>query len=200
MATYEGIAAVSKAVLGLLSDASKTFAHNNSLDFELVHPSFFEEGTKGPAVTLCLYRVSVNGSMRNSPARRVVQPNGATQVFRAPLPLDLYYLLTAWASNVEMQQRILGWSMRLLHDTPLLPATLINSHTTDVQAFDANEAVELTLDQLVLQDWLAVWDKLKPKMQTSVCYIARLVTLDSTSQLQEAAPVQTRVFDMAQPT
>ena len=199
MATYEGIAAVSKAVLGLLRDASGTFVHNNALDFELVHPSFFDEGLKGPAITLCLYRVSLNASMRNAPTRRVVQADGQTQVFRAPLPLDLYYLLTAWANNVEMQQRLLGWSMRVLHDTPLLPATLINSHTTDVRAFEDGEGVELTFDQLGLQDWLAVWDKLKPKMQTSVCYIARLVTLQSTSEIAQAAPVQTRIFDLAKP-
>jgi hypothetical protein len=94
-----------------------------------------------------------------------------------------------------MQQRLLGWSMRVLHDTPVLPATLINAHTSD--AFDDKESVELTLDQLGLQDWLALWDKLKPKMPTSVCYIARLVALESSSEMTEAEPVQTRIFDLA---
>ena len=58
-----------------------------------------------------------------------------------------------------------------------------------------NETVEIIADPLSLQDWTAVWDKLKPKMQTSMTYVARMIALESTRELTEAPLVQTRTFE-----
>jgi len=87
--------------------------------------------------------------------------------------------------------------MRVLHDTPVLPAALINDHSPDVAdgVFRPSETVELTLEPLNFQDATTLWDKLKPKMQTSVTYIARMVMIESFSAIENAEPVQTRVFD-----
>jgi len=63
--------------------------------------------------------------------------------------------------------------------------------------FHPNETIEVICDPLSLQDWAAVWDKLKPKLQTSMTYVARMIAIDSTVALTEAAPVQTRAFDFA---
>ncbi len=201
MATYEGIAAVSKAIIGLLADARRDqFAGEQpTLDFKLFHASDYDTVisdrgfTNGSGVSLCLYRVVINGTMRNAPRQHKV--NGLT--YRAPLPLDLYYVLTPWANDVEKQQHLLGWCMRVLHDTPILPAALINEHTADINTFGSGETVELTLEQLSFQDITIIWDKLKPKMQTSVTYIARMVVIESSSNLVDAELVQTRVFDRA---
>lgn len=197
MATYDGIAAVSQALIGLLQDARSTFAHQPPApDFKLYHASDFDTPNadhalvNGFGISLCLYRVAINGSMRNAP--RKVEPDGKS--YRAPLPLDLYYLLTAWAGDVEMEQRLLGWAMRVIHDTPVLPAALINEHTAGAPAFGPSETVEITLDALSFQDMATVWDKLKPKMQTSIFYIARMVLIESTRELVQAGPAQTRVF------
>lgn len=109
MATYDGIAAVSKAIIGLLDDARDSFPHQPAPKFKLFHASDFDDpksadgGFTLPGVSLCLYRVALNTSMRNAP--RQLRADGHT--YRAPLPLDLYYLLTPWASSVEMQQRLL---------------------------------------------------------------------------------------------
>jgi hypothetical protein len=202
LATYNGIAAVSKAIIGLLADARRDqFPTELPVpDFRLFHASDYDNPTNstdarglsnGFGVSLFLYRVAINGTMRNAPR----QHKADGQVYRAPLPLDLFYLLTPWANDVETQQRLLGWCMRVLHDTPILPAALINAHTADVDTFHPGETVELTLDQLSFQDITTLWDKLKPKMQSSVVYIARMVVLESASALVQAGPVQTRVFD-----
>ena len=43
-----------------------------------------------------------------------------------------------------------------------------------------------------------MWENLRQqKLLPSVSYVARLVTLDSEVEINEYAPVQTRVFDMA---
>lgn len=200
VATYKAISAVSKAILGLLQDARGTFEPAIPADaFKLFHASDFDAPAGGErglpdgfGVSLCLYRVNINSSMRNAP--RKVAPDG--NAYGPPLPLDLYYVLTAWAKDPERQQRLFGWAMRVVHDVPCLPATLINHHSPDLPepAFRANETVELTLDPLSFQDMTTLWDKLKPKMQTSTTYVARMILIESTQQRIEAGPVQTRAF------
>ena len=55
-------------------------------------------------------------------------------------------------------------------------------------------------DPLALADFTNLWDKLKPRMQTSVTYIARMLLIDSDIDLREGPAVQTRVFKMARAT
>jgi hypothetical protein len=66
------------------------------------------------------------------------------------------------------------------------------------KTFRNEETVELVCDPLSLQDWTPVWDKLKPKIQPSVAYVARMIAIESDIKLAEAVSVQTRGFDMAQ--
>lgn len=201
MANELAIAATSKAILGLLEDAWPTSSLASSPagtpGFELFHGSDFENPTASPpkksvqdyGVSLYLYRVAVSGTMR--PASKQLKGG---KYYRAPLMLDLHYLLTAWANDVESQQRLLGWCLRVLYETPILPATHINKHSPDHGVFRLDENVELIPDSLSLQDFAAIWDKLKPKMQTSISYLARMVALEADHPLTEATPVQTREF------
>ncbi len=193
MATWNAVAATSRAILGVLEDAYPRDVFGK-LSFESLHASDFT-GTKniGDGFTLCLYRVGINGTLRNLPPR--VTPNGTR--YRPSLPLDLYYLLTPWASQVETQQRLLGWGMRALEDNTILPAGLLNKYLRESDVFRADETVELISDPLPLGDLTNVWDKLKPRMQTSMTYVARMVLIDSDIALYEGKAVQTRIFDYA---
>src|SRR5690349_15219770 len=116
MATYRAIAAISQAVLGMLEEACPRdeFAEAG---FRLVQPSDFQIDTPPLAegISLFLYRVTVNGSLRNLPPR--LAPDGRR--YRPALPLDLHYLITAWGRSVEKQQRLLGWALRTLEDTSI---------------------------------------------------------------------------------
>jgi hypothetical protein len=103
------------------------------------------------------------------------------------LPLDLHYLLTAWAADPEKQQRLLGWSMRTLEDTPILPSAILNRYIDKPDTFRCDEAVEFICDPLSLQDLVSLWDKLKPKYQTSVTYVACMITIDSGSNFRKAS-------------
>lgn len=189
MATYHAIAATSQAILGLLKDACPKDEFQNA-GFALYHPSDFETPSMDEGISLFLYRVVPNGTLRNLQPR--LGPDGRR--YRASLPLDLHYIMTAWAKSVEKQQRLLGWSMRVLEDTPILPAGLLNHFMPEAETFHANETVELVCETLSLQDWTALWDKLKPKMQTSVTYVARMVPIESSIELTGGGMVQTRDF------
>lgn len=192
MATWNAIAATTHAVLGLLEDAyprdfgKLTFAPAQISDFS---------GDKIPpdGFTLCLYRVAPNGSVRNQPPR--LGPDGVR--YRPSLAVDLQYLLTPWAANAEKQQRLLGWAMRQLEDNAILPAGLLNRFLREPDVFRSTETVELVLDPLSLADFTSVWDKLKPRIQTSAVYVAKPILIDSDLELREGPPVHTRVFEMA---
>jgi hypothetical protein len=192
VATWNAIAATTRAILGLLEDSyPREFG---KLAFAPAHVNEFA-GDKLPAdgFTLCLYRLSINSSLRNLPPR--TGPDGVR--YRPSLPVDLQYLLTPWAGDVEKQQRLLGWGMRQLEDNTILPAGLLNRFLKEPDVFGANETVELFFEPLSLTDFTNVWDKLKPRMQTSASYVARMVLIDSEIALREGPPVQTRVFDVA---
>lgn len=193
MATWNAIAATSKAILGVLQDAYPRDVFG-TLAFDAAH-AFQYTGDKSPAdgFTLHLYRVAINGTLRNLPPR-VTQ---AGVRYRPSLPVDLHYLLTPWAGQVDMQQRMLGWAMRQLEDATIFPAGLLNRYLSEPDVFRQDETVELVSDPLALADFANVWDKLKPRMQTSVTYVARMVLIDSEIRLIDGPPVQTRAFDMA---
>jgi hypothetical protein len=192
MATWNAIAATTRAILGLLEDAYSRDEFGK-LAFAPAHVSeFAAEKVPADGFTLCLYRVAVSGTVRNLPPR--VGPDGVR--YRPSLPVDLQYLLTPWAGDVETQQRLLGWGMRQLEDNAILPAGLLNRFLKESDVFGPNETVELIFEPLSLGDFTNVWDKLKPRMQTSASYVARMVLIDSEVELREGKPVTTRVFDM----
>jgi hypothetical protein len=195
MATWNAIAATTRAILGLLEEAyPREFG---KLSFAPAHVSDFgADKTPPDGFTLCLYRVGINGTARNLPPR--TGPDGIR--YRPSLPVDLQYLLTPWATDVEKQQRLLGWSMRHIEDNAILPAGLLNKFLKEPDVFRADETVELVFDPITLSDFANMWDKLKPRMQISMTYIARMVLIDSDIDLREWPAVRTRVFDMAKVT
>jgi len=198
VATSNAIAATTCAILGLLEDAARADFGEVKFTFAPIHPFDYTREDKGPAdgVTLCLYRVATNATLRNLPPRTA--PDGTR--YRPSLPLDLHYLLTPWAANVEVQQRLLGWAMRQLENNTVLPAGLLNKYLREDQVFRPDETVELVADTLSFADYTGLWDKLKPRMQASATYVARMVLIDSDVELREGRHVQTRVFELAKVT
>lgn len=189
MAKAQAIAVVGQAVLGMLADNIPQTEFTNAR-FELYQTSNFtspmEEG-----ISLFLYRVEINSSLRNLPVRTGL--DGISR--RPPLPLDLYYLLTVWAKDVVKQQRILGWAMRTLEDAPVLSASRLNNFGPESDVFQPNEKIELIYQSLSLQDLSNLWSAFKVSLPMSVAYIARVVGIDSTISPEETAAVQTRQLD-----
>lgn len=188
MATFQAIAATGQAMLGLLADAVPKPEFANS-QFELYQISNFnnpmEEG-----VSLYLYRIAVNGTIRNRPP--VTGPDGRRR--RPPIPLDLHYVLSVWARSAVKQQRLLGWTIRMFEDVPILPTGLLNNYGPEPEIFQPGETVEIILESLTLQDFNNLWSATKTALPVSVGYVARMVGISSELLLTEAAEVQTRDF------
>lgn len=187
MALSPGIAATSQAILGVLQNAAAggefnavSFAHYQASNFQ----SPMAEG-----VSLWLYRLTVNAN-RNLPPG--IGRDGRR--YRPPLPLDVHYLVTAWAGDAIKQQRLLGFAIRTLEDTPILPAGVLNQHSPEPDVFRPDETVELVFEALTVQDASYIWQVAQTKEQPSAPYVARMVELESMVPL-DGDLTQTREFE-----
>jgi len=190
MATANAIAAISRTMLELVREHHPR-PQLQSPSFAIYTPAQLER-PMAEGFSVCLYRLALNPLGRNLPPRR----DADGRQWRPSLPLDLYYLLTPWAGDGERQQRLLGWAARFFEDMSVLPPALLNSYMPEPDTFRADEMAEIVLDSLSLNDYLTLWDKFAPHLQTSLTYVVRMVELDSTLALQPPALVQTRDFSM----
>lgn len=184
MANDRAIFAVGKTILGLIGDHCPPSFEAEF--FDIYHPDGYRTAPDKPGFSLMLYRVGINTNQRNLPPRR--DKNGRR--VRPSLPLDLHYLLTPWAPKADKQHLMLGWVMRFLEDRPVLPSGIINSYFANTLRDE--EAIEFVCDPLPLTDHFNLWEKLKPAMQSSVTYVARMVLLDSDLDMGDFRDVQTR--------
>lgn len=191
MANHRAIAATSTALAGLLRDRCPRDEFGQGLDVSLYQTRDFESPMQD-GFSIYLYRVAINGAVRNLTLRR--SPDGRR--FRPSLPLDLHYMITPWAQDVERQHRMLGWVMRLMEDTSVLSAGHLNHYMPETDTFAPHEGIELVCDPLSLNDYLTLWDRLRPRLPASATYTLRMVLIDSDLHVDDGAAVQTRRFDL----
>lgn len=139
-----------------------------------------------PALSLFLYRVDFNKSMRSAWAA-VGHRDG-----EAHLPLDLHFLLTAWAQNADHEYRILGRAMQCIDNHPILSGPLLDP-LTDWATY---EAVQLCMEDLTTEDIMRTFDSLPVDYKLSIPYIARIVVIDGREPRPDL-PVTTAVTGMA---
>jgi hypothetical protein len=195
VASPSGIAATTAAIKALLDRAAGA-----SPDFSGVGVSAFRtEDLQTPpsaetplVVSIYLYRVTLSSVRVGTPA--VVDRLGRRM--RAPVPLDLHYLVTAWARSALMQQKLLGWAIRALDDNPVLPATLLNDGGW-AGTFAPTETVELSWQPLAAQEEWDLWQVAQTNQQPSATYLARGVALESLVPVTEEPLVQTLELDYA---
>lgn len=189
MSRPSAIASTCEAVVRLLraSYAPRDFG-GESLDFQVyVAEDFANPMDRG--VSLFLYKVARDGVPRQPPGR--VHRDG--RIERTRLPVDLYFLLTAWAKHASLQHEIAGWMMRVIEDSSLLTPPLLNGYRADV--FAADETVELIPAEMTVEDLFRIWETLvSHTYQLSVPYVARTLHLDSVLPQTRGEPVQERVF------
>src|SRR5438046_520038 len=170
MATFQAIAVTGNTIRNLLAEASPRNVFPGA-QFQLcqtanlVSPSFTDLG-----VSIYLYRVAYNATRRNLPPRRRL--NGDR--LKPSVPLDLHFLVTAWAKMPEQQWALLAWAIRTIEDTPVLPAGLLNQNAGSDpdgkprNVFGEDESVELVGENLPLQDIVNIWQIARHSQQPSV--------------------------------
>jgi hypothetical protein len=131
------------------------------------------ENNNSVRLSMYLYRVLENPYMKN----RFPAEGSGGKTRKTPLALDLYYLLTPLVGTPREQQIVLGKTMQILYDQAILegPDLSGSSGTTA-------EEIRLILNPVSLEELTRVWQALEIPYRLSVCYIARVVIVDSQKQ------------------
>lgn len=188
MASFRAIQATCDAVMRLLQESyhPDLIEPRLNLQFEVFHASDFKNHMTA-GVSLFLYRVLIS-SVQRSPLPRAADGS----VKKPQLPLDLNFFLTPWAPKASLQHAILGWAMRTLEDRSVLTAPLLNGVAPGV--FSDNETVEIGTGQITNEELMRIWDDLSVEYQLSVPYVARVVRIDSSMELEELPAISRRVL------
>jgi hypothetical protein len=192
--SHHAIAATSNAIKLLLENAAPTSEWVGTA-FELYQAQDLQKPVD-PArskVSIYLYRVLLSTVRRDRGAR--LGPDGLR--YPASIPLDLHYLVTAWSSDARTSHQLLGWAIRVLDDTPVLPTALLNTYQAGRAVFARDETVELVWDPLTLVDLYDIWQVSAQNQAPSASYVARMVQLDSEIPIDEGDPVKVRQFEYA---
>jgi hypothetical protein len=119
-------------------------------------------------VLIFLYRASMNQHLRN--VGRLADPSARP----VPTSVDLHYLLTFWAQSGENEQLVLAWTMRQLHQVPVLDASVLSADA----AWATEDVVQLIPEEISNEDLMRIWNALQPDYRLSLSYIARVVRID----------------------
>jgi hypothetical protein len=131
------------------------------------------ENNNSVRMSMYLYRILENPYMKN---RFPVEGTGGKQR-KAPLTLDLYYLLTPMVGTPREQQIVLGKTMQILYDRAILEGPDLSGALGM-----SGDEVRLVLNPVSLEELTRVWQALEIPYRLSVCYIARVMIVDSEQQ------------------
>ena len=119
-------------------------------------------------------------------------------------PLNLHYLLTAYARSDAAAEMILGTAMQLLHETPRLTAGLLRSlldpaalpatllALADTRLADQSELLRITPLAHGLEDLSRLWSALQTPCRPSMCYEVSVVLIEAERATVKALPVLSR--------
>lgn len=194
MASFQAVAAVAEAVIAQLKAAySADLFDGNALEFKVYGSAQFKDNSTPSGVTLYVYRIVPNGAHR-TPGGGLTRDG---RRMRTSLPVEVHFLLTAWASEPSLQNAIAGFMMRVMEDHPTLPSAELNR--VYPQAFRAEEAIEIVLGEMRNEDLFQLWDRLTERgYQISVPYLARVLLIDSLADAPAESPVTSRQIDLEQ--
>jgi len=156
------------------------------------------QNTDGDQVNLFLYQALPDAAWRNQDIPRRVHPG---ETAPPPLPLTLYYLITAYGEedNDIKSHLLLGKAMSVLHDYPLLGADEIKNATDGVPDLkdDANlheqvERIRITLQPLTFEEISKLWTTFQTHYRTSAAYQVSVVLIESMRATRAPLPVLRR--------
>ncbi|MEE6267111.1 Pvc16 family protein [Streptomyces diastatochromogenes] len=148
-----------------------------------------------PTITVFLYQVSHNPSMRNSDL--VTRASDGTLLKRPAAAIDLHFLISAYGEEQELVgQRLIGSVVRTLHEIPVLPRELIEEaaerpYLAGSDLAESLQKVRFTPTQMDVDETSKLWGMLNnTPYSLSVAYQASLVLLDGHQKPTPARPVK----------
>jgi hypothetical protein len=137
-----------------------------------------------PTVNAYLYDVRENHELRSNDRFLTRNGNVGTQR-RAPVRIDLAYMISVWTADISDEHQLLGGILAALLRYPSLPADVLKG--------------SLQTQPLPLQAWIAqperipspweFWGHLEHRMKSGLCYV---ITTAFDASPAEDAPLVTR--------
>jgi uncharacterized protein DUF4255 len=121
-------------------------------------------------LSVYLYRIVEDPYLKN----QSVHPGPGRRLRRAPLTLDLYYLVTPLVGTPREQQIVLGKVLQVFYDRAILQGPDVGPLAL------ADEELRVVLNPVTLEEAARVWQALEMSYRLSVCYVVRVVIVDST--------------------
>ncbi|MDF0668208.1 MAG: DUF4255 domain-containing protein [Nitrospira sp.] len=152
-------------------------------------------------INLFLYQALPDAAFRNMEMPGRVK-SGETG--HPPLPLTLYYLLTAYSGDERDEtssHALLGKAMSILHDHPLLGTDEIRDAVgadRDLAASDLADQVErirITLQPLLFEEMSKLWTTFQIHYRLSTAYQVSVALIESTRSTRTPLPVLMRGKD-----
>lgn len=120
-----------------------------------------------PGVSLFVHRVDFDKVTRAAFATNTL-PDGTPY-----LPLEMRFLLTPWADNVEDELKVLGAAMLAFEATPILGPDVLDGSGQ----WELDESLQIVLEDISTEAIMRMFDSLPVDYHLSVAYIARLVRI-----------------------
>lgn len=186
MVDFTGVAAVGSSLRRYLafrfseqqpvatSDTSVVLARTEDLNAEedpLINP---------PCLSLFLYRVDVNKTMRAS------WSSEANARGMALLPLDFHFLFIPWGDDAEQEHRIIGRTLQCLEDTPILSGPFLDPVTN----WREGESIQVCIEELPTEDIMRTFDSLPIDYKLCIPYVARILVLEGRRVLPDPEAVR----------
>lgn len=169
-----------------------------------VRPDNVGSGTPETGVNIYLYQVVPNSAWGNADLRhRNTEGNFAK---RAQVALDLYYLVTCYGNEIELEpQRLMGSIVRTFQAKPVLTRETIQdtvadstfSYLADSNLAEQIETVKLTPLSLSMEELSNIWSVfLQTPHALSIAYMGSVVLIESDDIPKRALPIRDRRFNV----
>lgn len=189
MSDFSAISAVSLTLRNLLNtNITLSTGVLGGIAIDLRSPREMQEaGASG--VSVWLYKVSRLAEMLNEPPER----KGPGQLQRAPLPVQLFYLVTPVLVDPITSHTVLGRVLQVFHDNAILRGG-------DLQGVlgGTTEQLRVNMEALTIEELSLIWDALSEPYQLSVTYQVQVVKIDSDLEPLHASPVLNRNLESSQ--
>jgi hypothetical protein len=198
MSNWEAIAAVTATLQALLLNEVPSGAPGLSdVSVSILPLDKARALNTNNQLNLFLYMVVRNAAWSNNDMPGRVRPG---EVAIPPLPLNLYYLLTAFGRDDDVAlpygHELLGKAMSVLYDHPVLSAADIVSATQtilpDNDLARQVERIRITLHPLSLDELSKLWTGFAMQYRLSTAYEVGVTLIESTRAARAGLPVLTR--------
>jgi hypothetical protein len=200
MSNSRAIAAVTltlKAILSANVGIDDTDGHLSGTTVTTLPLDLARKNYSGNQLNVFLYMVERNAAWMNADMPRQVKP-GESAI--SPLPLTLFFLLTAFASDDDavrpISHELLGKAMSILYDHPILSGEDIRTATmTALPSSDLDQQIEhvrISFHPLRLDDLSKLWTGFAMQYRLSAAYEVSVALIESTRPTRTPLPILSR--------